>query len=195
MHANKWKNFSRSFPYQIYCDMDGVLVDLIGGLLTAIDLNVDDPILRDAVSKLISTQWSWTQPHPDKTMQKGLELINDLLSDNNEFWAALPPTKDKDVLWGYISQFNPYILSHGWDDASETGKEQWLQNLVPHPQVAFFSGDKYKWAVNSDGRPNILIDDFEKYLNPWKDAGGIGILHTSADKTIAKLEAIISETS
>jgi len=39
--------------------------------------------------------------------------------------------------------------------------------------------------------PNhILIDDRDKSTNPWRKAGGIGILHTSAADTIAQLQKL-----
>ena len=38
---------------------------------------------------------------------------------------------------------------------------------------------------------SILIDDREKSIDPWRTKGGIGILHTSAEETIAQLQAIV----
>jgi hypothetical protein len=40
-------------------------------------------------------------------------------------------------------------------------------------------------------KPNhILIDDREKSIQPWREAGGIGILHTSAADTISQLQKL-----
>ena len=36
----------------------------------------------------------------------------------------------------------------------------------------------------------VLIDDREKNINAWVEAGGIGILHTSAANTIDQLKAL-----
>ena len=100
----------------------------------------------------------------------------------------LPPMPDKDMLWGYIAQYNPIVLSHPWDDASEEGKREWVAaELSPAPIDEKYTGDKHMFAVNEDGSPNLLIDDFEKYIGPWQAAGGIAILHTSAESTIKKL--------
>ena len=52
------------------------------------------------------------------------------------------------------------------------------------------SHDKFKWAVDENGTPNVLIDDFELNTVPWKERGGIAILHKTANETISKLEEI-----
>jgi len=188
--------YNMPFPYKIYCDMDGVLVDLVGGVLKEANLSVEDEQLRGGVTHILKTGWSWLEPHPDPKIQKGLEYINDLISNNLNFWKDLPPTIDKGVLWDYISQFDPNVLTHPWDDASADGKSIWLKNnLNPAPNMAFYSGEKYKWATTKDGKPNLLIDDFEKYTIPWEKAGGIAILHRSAADTIKQLELIRNETS
>jgi hypothetical protein len=38
----------------------------------------------------------------------------------------------------------------------------------------------------------ILIDDMQKNVIPWEKAGGVGILHTDTNSTIAKLHKILS---
>ena len=38
------------------------------------------------------------------------------------------------------------------------------------------------------GKPNILIDDMDKYVDPWVAAGGIAIKHTSTNTTLQELE-------
>ena len=47
---------------------------------------------------------------------------------------------------------------------------------------------KYKYAKTKPAVQNILIDDTKKKLDPWIEAGGIGILHTSAASTISELK-------
>ena len=39
--------------------------------------------------------------------------------------------------------------------------------------------DKQKYAMTTDGKPNLLIDDYIKNVNEWKAKGGIGVHHTS----------------
>jgi hypothetical protein len=181
-----------SFPYQIYCDMDGVLVDLVGAVLETAQQDASDERLRKGVEKILAIDWKWTQKNPK--YQKSLDYIDDMVSNDVEFWAALPPTADKNILWDYISQYNPAVLSHPWDDASAEGKRIWIaEHLDPQPKEVILTGDKHKYAVSEDGTPNVLIDDFEIYIDPWRAAGGIAILHTSAADTIAQLQELQSE--
>ena len=75
-------------------------------------------------------------------------------------------------------------------NASIEGKKYWLKHHNPHFPVVFES-DKFKYA-NTDGVPNVLVDDFKKYVNAWRDHGGTAILHRdhNTDDTIAKLKEI-----
>ena len=41
-----------------------------------------------------------------------------------------------------------------------------------------------------DGRPNLLIDDHLQNCQEFKKAGGIGVRHKSAAKTISELQNI-----
>ena len=86
------------FP-QIYCDMDMVLVDFLGGAADA--LGVD---FREANRE---TRWSILDNQPD-------------------FFFNLPPMPDWKVLWNFIRKYDPYILTaaprSSFDKASEDKK-------------------------------------------------------------------------
>lgn len=43
-----------------------------------------------------------------------------------------------------------------------------------------------------NGRPNVLVDDFNYYLQSWAEAGGIAVKHRdeATDHTIKQLEKI-----
>jgi len=188
-----WREYlneeEKPFPYQIYCDMDGVLVDLVGAVLETANKDATDERLRKGVEKILAIDWKWTQKNPK--YQKSLDYIDDMVSNDVEFWANLPPTAGKNALWGYISPYNPAVLSHPWDHKSADGKRIWIENhLDPQPKEVILTGNKHKYATTDDGTPNLLIDDFEMYINPWRDAGGIAILHTSVEDTIAQLEEL-----
>ena len=162
-------------------------------MLQKANRDINDENLRRGVEKIISIDWKWTEKNPK--YQKSLDYINDMVSNNVEFWATLNPMPDYNRLWSYISQYNPIVLSHPWDNASAEGKRIWVREILqPQPQGVILTGRKHVYATNEDGTPNILIDDFEKYTIPWESAGGIAILHTSADETIAKLEEMLNET-
>jgi 5'(3')-deoxyribonucleotidase len=76
--------------------------------------------------------------------------------------------------------------------ASIKGKREWLDNHNPGTsENAIFTSAKYKYAVKN-GKPNVLVDDFGKYLNAWSNAGGIAVKHSdeTTNQTIHQLEKI-----
>jgi hypothetical protein len=73
------------------------------------------------------------------------------------------------------------------------GKKEWLdKHHAGASESAIFASDKSKYATDSKGRPNVLIDDFGKNTVPWDRAGGIAIKHDPFDEgpTIKALEDI-----
>lgn len=77
-------------------------------------------------------------------------------------------------------------------EASIRGKITWLDNHHPGSSGdAIFTANKDQFAT-SDGQPNVLVDDFGKYVEAWRDAGGIAIKHSDhhTGETIKQLEKI-----
>ena len=202
--TKKWRRFlseGRNVPYQIYCDMDGVLVDLLGGIEEAIGFKDIEPNIRAAAIQALESCVMWrdlikkSEEYPD--LSRGTEEIFKVISHNVDIWASLPPMQDAHVLWSFLSSLSPepYILSAPWDEESRQGKILWLSGLagnlnpLPPKDKIILTHDKHNYAINPEtGRPNILIDDMDKYTVPWAAAGGIAIKHTSADITLKELE-------
>lgn len=69
-------------------------------------------------------------------------------------------------------------------------KKRWYARMFPGMQVIVVpkSPDKAAYANST----TILVDDRAKSIDPWVAAGGIGILHTSVDDTIAQLRAFLT---
>jgi 5'(3')-deoxyribonucleotidase len=159
---------------QIYCDMDGVLVDIIGGLAKLYDI-------KDLSNKNFDSYIDPLKPRIDK--------------EHPHLFAELPWTKDGKQLWKYISRFDSNILSahtNTWQPSSKQDKMKWIEkNLRPLPQLnhIVIRRDKQKFA-KTNGVPNILIDDWGMNIDEWKAAGGIGIKHKSAAETIAALKKL-----
>jgi len=104
-----------------------------------------------------------------------------------EFWSEMAWMKDGKELWEYVKQYNPTILtapSRG--DACPTGKRIWIKRELGDIPTLIES-DKYKYS----GENKILIDDTKSKIDPWIEAGGIGILHVSTEDTINKLKGIM----
>jgi hypothetical protein len=68
---------------------------------------------------------------------------------------------------------------------SERWKREWIKkNLQPQPNMIFITGTKEKYAVNSDGSPNILIDDRGVNIERWRAKGGIGIKYQADEDSL-----------
>lgn len=98
------------------------------------------------------------------------------------FFATLPvlPSFAALLSWLKSNDVDFTVLSaplRGNHEASIRGKLAWLDRHNPGTSArAIFTGDKQRYAV-TQGQPNVLVDDFKKYIAAWRDAGGIGILH------------------
>jgi len=190
-----------AFPYQIYCDMDGVLVDFVNGAVDRINQELDQLAEEGKRHKrLVVSLEKRGRKHikPEDISQTSPERIQiarkymyELLANNTKFWGELPWMDDGQKLWSYVGQYNPYILTTPMEAGSEKGKEAWIRkNLSPLPVKIYMSDKKYEYAIGKDGKPNVLIDDFMENTGPWIDHGGIAILHKSTDETIQKLQEL-----
>ena len=155
----------------IFCDMDGVLVDFLGGI--ARHLNKKEFEQGD-IDKVLLT---------DAGTSKG-------------WWVSLDPMSDAKTLWKYISQYDIQILSAcpsicKDDKAVIAGKKAWVKkHLKPSPSKVNIVQRKDKKTFSA---PNhILIDDHIKNIRDFESAGGVGIVHTSAIKTIKQLKSLVS---
>jgi nicotinic acid mononucleotide adenylyltransferase len=149
--------------YKIYVDMDGVIVDFDGGYekLTGI-----------------------TTKEADK---KGPEFFWKPISKAGaKWWITLKWMPDGKQLWDYVKKYNPELLSApSREEASRLGKRVWVKRELPGVKLILRSADKKQEFASSN---SILIDDREKNIEQWKNAGGIGILHTDATSTIKQLK-------
>ena len=147
--------------YKIYCDMDGVIVDFDKGY-----------------KELTGTEASFDTPKE--------EFWAPIQKAGAPFWIKLQWMPDGKKLWEFIKPYNPQLLSApSRDESSKIGKFVWVKRNVPGTKLILRSAErKQEFAT-----PNsILIDDRADNIQRWKDAGGIGILHTSAADTIQQLK-------
>lgn len=157
---------------KIFLDMDGLLADLFDKVAQEIhhkpykDLSVEEKneAKRIWIDKDEATKFF------DK--QGGVEA----------FFAGLPTFGDKttqiiDTVMEFAGEYR--ICSHpaAMDrEASKRGKIAWIKkHLSPAPVEMFFPQNKADYAIDDNGSPNILIDDFPPYIKLWRDAGGIAI--------------------
>jgi len=186
----------KKFPYTIYCDMDGVLVDFENGVVKAIneELSKKEPKKPKKVKKIYdeigyrSITINDIKKFTDTSVKSVRNYMYALVQDDVNFWAKLEWAEGGQDLWNYIKKFNPYILTAPMDKLGESGsadgKILWVQKHLgkEFADRVIFEHDKWKYARDGDN-PNILIDDFESKIKPWKKAKGIGIHHLNTKTT------------
>jgi hypothetical protein len=104
------------------------------------------------------------------------------------------------LMMGVLSLTDQYsILSSPlMSDVEQSSEEKadWLHaHLGKHqPNAVIFDHEKYKYARQANGTPNILIDDYEINIHLWNANGGIGIHHKDSDykTTVKKLAGALS---
>jgi len=149
----------------IFVDLDGVLVDLVGGLAERLGKDLSDrEIFNQEYRKFIKETNPWAL---------------------SQFWAKLPQTKDCEKLWNAFKGYKPLILSSVSNCINAVyGKELWcFTNLeIPSDRV-FLSQNSADKALYASPK-SLLIDDYDKNIERFRAAGGMAIHHTDTDKTI-----------
>ena len=148
--------------YKIYCDLDGVLVDFNKGYeeLTGVKLGMDHR----------NDEHFW----------------NPINKAGYTFWINLEWMPDGKDLWNYISKYNPELLSApSRQPESRIAKFDWVERELPDSHLILRSAKHKKDFATPT---SILIDDRPENIEGWIGAGGIGILHKSAEDTIKQLK-------
>jgi len=171
--------------YTIFCDMDGVLTDF-----------------EKRFKNLPGNTENLDPSEFEKKHGQGIfwKLIDE---DGLEFWTDLEWMPDGQKLWSWLTPYSPTILSApSRNPLSREGKHIWIKNHLGIKQD-FYTINPSKWKPHyriilnknkhlfARNEYDILIDDTPKKIDAWVKAGGTGILHTSVDDTISKLEKIL----
>jgi hypothetical protein len=151
--------------YTIYCDMDGVLCDFDKRFM----------------------EFSNGTPPSEYESKFGKSAFWELISKKGVgFWVGIPWMSDGKQLWNYIKPYNPSLLSApSREESSRLGKRLWVRNNIPGTKLILRQAEQKQEFANPNA---ILIDDRTSNIQQWRDKGGIGILHTSADETIEQLK-------
>ena len=156
--------------YQVYCDMDGVLVDFIGGIKSELNLK------REPNQKEIDT------------------FLSTLYGSSKEFWSELEWMPDGKKLWDTLKDLNTEILSSCPNNCKLQpsvirGKKMWCKDNLKISTGINITTSRGKLKFVGD--KTILIDDYIKNVNAWKAKGGIGIHHRTARATLSELKKIL----
>lgn len=155
----------------VYVDMDGVLADMFG----------------EVARREGAPTWRKARKIKDRI---------DQVAQEPGFFRELPvlPQAGK-LIHGVLKQAGVYsILSSPlMSDIEQSSREkaEWLEKKLRNvpPQSIIFDHHKEKFAKQSDGTPNILIDDWDSNIKLWEANGGIGILYQdgACERALKKL--------
>ena len=158
---------------QIFLDQDGVLADFESGLTKALGYKVDvtSPIdVYDIEKRKLTAQRLFRNLDP---LPDAWKLVDYCMNSgiHTEILTAAGTVNRTLVVKDKIDWIRRYVHPH------------WI--VIPT-----FNGSQK--AVFADKKA-VLIDDRQQNIDCWVKAGGIGILHKTADDTIKELDYIIND--
>ena len=154
----------------LYLDLDGVLADFVLQCKLRLKMHPEEFPSRNKLMEEIKSCPGFFATMP---VLPGAQALMEFCKT----WARNPN-----------NNYSVYILTAApptADNHCASDKKEWVRkNFGDVPVVVVNSGrDKYKQAKPGD----ILVDDMEENILPWKQAGGTGILHTSVRSSIQQL--------
>ncbi len=200
---------------QIFCDMDGVLVNFEAAVVDLVNQILDTgEIPGIASTKGHRKRLGWVRRElgpdwrasgrPDLDLKPVRTMMFSAIGANpGPVFASMPPWPDalRD-LWPFITSSGhvvnilsaPIRAHKGASMTAGEGKTLWVEKwLTPQPAEIIITPavQKAEYAT-TNGVPNILIDDRKSTIDSWNAAGGIGIFHTpgGSAETINRLREL-----
>jgi hypothetical protein len=198
----------------IYCDMDGVIVDFVSTAIADVNkfldnassvekefLSVGQARAYRKVLKELGPDFR-TSTEDDLNYKSVRNLMFFLIGrDPGAWFAGLGKQADGvELLWPFLVTRGRTVrlltagISHRSGTSAESGKVVWARsNLSPEAKevICTRAAAKQNYAT-TDGVPNVLIDDKPRTIKEWQEAGGIAILHVTGQSkdTISRLKKL-----
>lgn len=173
----------------ILCDLDGVLVDFLSGAICELNKAYNRNVTLERYSKEFG-QWG-TYDYYGITVGEFWQPINDCPN----FWLNLEPFPWTTKLFTALSALGEVTIVTAPSNDPECSKQKlmWLDKHLGVKSSAVFLGHR-KYLMAGNG---ILIDDYHKNVDAFKEAGGQAILIPSTwnkfDVTFEEIWEIISK--
>jgi len=161
-----FENEEKVMDYKIYLDMDGVLVDF-------------DQQFKDLTGMM---------PREFEAKHGSTGFWEAIDKAGVGFWRGMSWMPGGEALYNRASQFDHELLSSpSRSELSKIGKRLWRRDKTPSTKLTL----SRSYLKKNYAAPNhILIDDREDNIQQWRDAGGIGILYTSANQVNTELDKL-----
>lgn len=144
--------------FHLFSDSDGVMADFEGGFKAQFG--------ADFYSLAPGKAWAMIYRNPD-------------------FYFNLPLMPGAHEYWEVIKGHEPTVLTGcptaGFNAAADAKRRWWAKHFNYTNVITCFSRDKPKHMKNPG---DLLIDDHEKNLVKWKDAGGRVLLFQHAQQAM-----------
>jgi len=157
--------------YKVSIDMDGVLADFEAKVEEVFGQPIDSVPKKDL--------WSGITRYDKKV---------------EPFFENLPVMNDAQELVRFVDknfyEWNILTASGTTPKNVDEQKRKWVAKVIS-PKVDVIVVRKSAEKANYVADNTILVDDRMKAIGPWREAGGIGILHTSAKNSIMELKRFL----
>lgn len=156
---------------KIFLDVDGVFADMDKRIKEI--CGPDTPRFSNDIWLHIAKEWRFFW-HLE-LIPESLRLVTMLRHHDLEFLTALPESREG---------------QHGLATA-DADKREWLRHHISRSiPINTIVGGKNKPVFLEKHPGAILIDDYDRNINVWNAAGGVGILHENVQGTINKLDEL-----
>jgi len=161
-------------PIRIYCDLDGPLADFVRGLHSYYVHGIN-------YEKWLDSQWKKGKWDPHGALGTTNDVMWAKIYRNPfSFYTDLSRTQDSPSLWEELNKIaitsvlTAFPYSKAVKGGVVEGKIAWCEKHLEKPFKAFgVCFDKSVYAHKN----GILVDDSEKNIARWIEAGGQGILY------------------
>lgn len=152
---------------QILLDMDGVLVDFLSGAITALNRDFNRTV---TLEQYVNEFGMWeTYDYYGITVKEFWHSIH----STPDFWYNLKPTPWAVQLYKMLELLGDVTIVTSPSEYPDcyAQKARWLSDFGISGSSVFMGSRKYLMAGNG-----ILIDDYYKNVNAFRDAGGEAVL-------------------